>query len=210
VLCRSRCYVGLSLTGRSGCWRGSAAAESRPASSRLLSHTGTCDADKSRPCPAVIRRCDQTATFKVTAIPGHGADTYRAPGSVIPCGRCHQRRPGALAVQARTRRRPAVAARRADRTRRDGRLGPAARMREETGLSVRAGRLAGTVRRPAPDGDVLDIRGLRGHGHRRNAQRGRRPGRGAPGGTRLTGFAAEHGAPGGSTRQLRSSQPRRS
>jgi 8-oxo-dGTP diphosphatase len=31
-------------------------------------------------------------------------------------------------------------------------------MREETGLAVRAGRLLGRVRRPAGDGDVLDIR----------------------------------------------------
>ncbi len=31
-------------------------------------------------------------------------------------------------------------------------------MREETGLVVRAGRLLGSVRRPAGDGDVLDIR----------------------------------------------------
>jgi 8-oxo-dGTP diphosphatase len=31
-------------------------------------------------------------------------------------------------------------------------------MREETGLVVEAGRLVGSVRRPAGDGDVLDIR----------------------------------------------------
>ncbi len=31
-------------------------------------------------------------------------------------------------------------------------------MREETGLVVRAGRLLGSLRRPAGDGDVLDIR----------------------------------------------------
>jgi 8-oxo-dGTP diphosphatase len=31
-------------------------------------------------------------------------------------------------------------------------------MREETGLDVEAGQLIGTVRRPAPDGGVLDIR----------------------------------------------------
>jgi 8-oxo-dGTP diphosphatase len=31
-------------------------------------------------------------------------------------------------------------------------------MREETGLVVQAGRLVGSVRRPAGDGDVLDIR----------------------------------------------------
>ncbi|HTX26578.1 MAG TPA: NUDIX domain-containing protein [Streptosporangiaceae bacterium] len=31
-------------------------------------------------------------------------------------------------------------------------------MREETGLAVQAGRLLGRVRRPAGDGDVLDIR----------------------------------------------------
>ncbi len=31
-------------------------------------------------------------------------------------------------------------------------------MREETGLAVRAGRLLGRVRRPAGDGNVLDIR----------------------------------------------------
>jgi 8-oxo-dGTP diphosphatase len=31
-------------------------------------------------------------------------------------------------------------------------------MEEETGLAVRAGRLIGRVRRPAGDGDVLDIR----------------------------------------------------
>ncbi|HEY2575048.1 MAG TPA: NUDIX domain-containing protein [Streptosporangiaceae bacterium] len=31
-------------------------------------------------------------------------------------------------------------------------------VREETGLAVEAGRLAGAVRRPGPDGSVLDIR----------------------------------------------------
>ena len=31
-------------------------------------------------------------------------------------------------------------------------------MREETGLAIEAGQLIGTVRRPAQDGDILDIR----------------------------------------------------
>ena len=68
-------------------------------------------------------------------------------------------------------------------------------MFEETGLAVEVGRLIGRVQRPGPNGAVIDISGLRGHGDRRHAAAGRRRRGRALGGCRGPGFPGDYRRP---------------
>ena len=222
-----------------------------PASSRYLSHTVTPDAGKSSVCIAIIHRCDQIATFKAawnptSSDPDMASRTvpllparYRAPilkrvpDSVIPCvGAVIKDDQGRLLLVKRGHEPGAglwsVPGGRVEPGETDSEA-LVREMREETGLTVQAGPLLGSVRRPAPGGPAAAggqdspaaaggqdspaaaggqdkhrprHQGLRGHGHRRNALPGRRRGRGALGGGQRASVTADHGRFGRSSHQL--------